>query len=108
MSTEKYLLPNEKKRLDESITIPKKKEEVLKLIKDAPKTKATSKDTNNLWNKISTSLVGPLEDLMYEKPYDKAYSAGYNGDKEPKNPFKKDTLAYWFFTNLYTQGFHDN
>ena len=53
MSTEKYLLPNEKKRLYESITIPKKKEEVLKLIKDAPKTKATSKDTNNLWNKIS-------------------------------------------------------
>ena len=50
------------------------------------------------------SLVGPLEDLMYENPYDKAYSAGYNGDKEPKNPFKKDTLAYWFFTNLYTQG----
>ena len=56
MDTEKYLLPNERKRLDEALKIPQNKAEVLKLIKDAPKTKASESDLKTLYKKIEVKL----------------------------------------------------
>lgn len=107
MDTEKYLLPSERKRLDEALKMPKNKAEVLKMIKDAPKTKASESDLNNLYKKIEGKLSGPLEELMYDEDYGVAYGAGYSGDDAPKNPFKKNTLAYWIFDGLYKQGKSD-
>ena len=98
----------EESPLLESFDIPTSTREVNQLVKDAVDIKATEKDVKNLWNKIKDSLAGTLETLSTKSgAYKKAYEAGYDSLGKPKNPFKKDTLAYWFFENSYLQGKDD-